>query len=156
MKPRDHPDHDRLHKLRPVQYLFVDEQLCATKGRHYIRQYLPAKPHKWGYKLYMLCETDGFSYKFEIYTGDENNPKYRKPEEPDLGSSTNIVLHLCRNVPHNQNYRVYFDNFYASISLAVHLAKYRILCFETLRRSRIPNCKLPSDKEMTKKKRETF
>ncbi|KAJ8940833.1 hypothetical protein NQ314_010564 [Rhamnusium bicolor] len=64
MKPRDHPDHDRLHKLRPVvdkskdrfqsiplqQFLCVDEQLCATKGRH-IKQYLPAKPRKWGYKL---------------------------------------------------------------------------------------------------------
>ncbi|KAJ8954325.1 hypothetical protein NQ314_007129 [Rhamnusium bicolor] len=75
MKPRDHPDHDRLHKLRPVvdklndrfqsiplqQYLCVDEQLCATKGRHYMKQYLPAKLHKWRYKLYMLYETDGFS-----------------------------------------------------------------------------------------------
>ncbi|KAJ8928275.1 hypothetical protein NQ314_019227 [Rhamnusium bicolor] len=102
----------------------------------------------------MLCGTDGFSYKFEIYTSDENNPKYRKPKEPDLGSSANIVLCLCRNVPHNQNYRVYFDNYQASISLAVHLAKCEILCPGTIR-SRIPNCKLPSDKEMTKMKRET-
>ncbi|KAJ8962473.1 hypothetical protein NQ314_005710 [Rhamnusium bicolor] len=68
----------------------------------------------------MPCGPDRFSYKFEIYTGDENNPKYRKPEEPDLGSGANIVLRLCRNVPHNQNYRVYLDNFYASIPLAVH------------------------------------
>ncbi|KAJ8971196.1 hypothetical protein NQ314_000833 [Rhamnusium bicolor] len=106
MKPRNHPDHDRLHKLRPV-----------------------------------------------IYTGDENNPKYRKPEEPDLGSSANIILRLCRNVPHNQNYRVYFDHFYASIQLAVHLAKCGILCLGTMRISRIPNCKRPSDKEMAKMKR---
>ncbi|KAJ8933065.1 hypothetical protein NQ314_014240 [Rhamnusium bicolor] len=74
MKPRDHPDHGRLHKLRPVvdklndrfqsiplqQYLCVDRQLCATKGRYYVKQYLLAKPHKWEYKLYMLCGTDGF------------------------------------------------------------------------------------------------
>lgn len=50
------------------------------------------KPHKWGYKFYMLCAT-----------GDENNPKYRRPEELDLGSSANIVIRLCRHVPNNQN-----------------------------------------------------
>ncbi|KAJ8930757.1 hypothetical protein NQ314_016412 [Rhamnusium bicolor] len=113
-----------------VTWFNIDEQPHATKYRHYIKQYLPAKPYKRGYKLYMLCGTDGFSYKFEIYIGDENNPKYRKPEEPDLGSSANIVL-------------------------AVHLVKYGILCPGTMRRSRIPHCKLPSDKEMAKEKRGT-
>ncbi|KAJ8945103.1 hypothetical protein NQ314_009316 [Rhamnusium bicolor] len=103
----------------------------------------------------MLCGAVGFSYKFEIYTDDENNTKYRKPEEHDLGSSANIVLRLCRNVPHHQNYKVYFDNFYASIPLAVHLAKCGLLCLGTMRRLRISNSKLPSDKEMAKKKRET-
>ncbi|KAJ8931524.1 hypothetical protein NQ314_015548 [Rhamnusium bicolor] len=145
-------DESNLFSTEKDQYFYVDEQLCATKGRHYIKQYLPAKPHKWRFKLYMLCGTVGFSCKFEIYTGDENNPKHRKPEEPDLGSSSNIVLRLCRNVPNNQNYRVYFDNFYASIPLAVHLAK--CLCLGTMR-SRIPNCKLPSDKEMAKEIRGT-
>ncbi|KAJ8940644.1 hypothetical protein NQ314_010645 [Rhamnusium bicolor] len=86
---------DRFQSIPLQQYLCVDEQLCATKGRHYIKHYLSAKPHKWGYKLYMLYGTDGFSYKFEIYTGDENNPKYRKPEDSNLGLSTNIVLRLC-------------------------------------------------------------
>lgn len=118
-----------------------------------MKQYLPAKPHKWGYKLYVLCGTDGFSYNFEIYTGDENSPKYRQSEEPDLGSSANIVICLCRNVPRNQNYRVYFDNYYTSLPLPVHLAKNGILSLGTVRKSNIPNCKFPNDKEMSKEKR---
>lgn len=63
--PIDHPSHDRLHKLRPVinqlnskfgslpyeQRLSVDEQMCATKLGHFLKQYLPNKPHKWGFKF---------------------------------------------------------------------------------------------------------
>lgn len=50
--------------------LCVDEQMCSTKmtGTS-IRQYMPNKPHKWGFKLFVLCDTAGFSYAFEVYTG---------------------------------------------------------------------------------------
>ncbi|KAF2906142.1 hypothetical protein ILUMI_00034, partial [Ignelater luminosus] len=51
---------------------------------NYVQQ---KKNHKWGYKLYLLCETDEFSCKFEIFMGDENSSKYRQPGEPDLESS---------------------------------------------------------------------
>ncbi|XP_037303473.1 piggyBac transposable element-derived protein 4-like [Manduca sexta] len=67
--PSDHPRHDKLHKIRPVidhfnnrfalfpmeQRLSIDEQMCATKISHYLKQYLPNKPHKWGFKLFLLC-----------------------------------------------------------------------------------------------------
>lgn len=166
---REEPDHDRLHKLRPivdalcskfqsvplVESLSVDEQLCATKARHHLKQYLPAKPHKWGYKLYVLCGSDGFSYNFEIYTGDENNVKFRKAMEPDLGSSANIVVRLCRIIPSNQNYRVYFDNFYTSLPLLVYLGKRGIYSLGTVRRPRIPNCRLPVEAELKKEPRGT-
>lgn len=58
--PADHPQHDRLHKIRPVidflnkrftsvsfdHRLSLDEQMCATKIGHFMKQYLPNKPHK--------------------------------------------------------------------------------------------------------------
>lgn len=77
-------DYDALHKFRPVidhfnkrfssvpmlPRLCVDEQMCATKMKATnIRQYMPNKPHKWGFKLFVLCDSTGFSYAFEIYTG---------------------------------------------------------------------------------------
>lgn len=35
--------------------LSIDVQLCLTKARHFFKQYLPMKPHKWGYKFFVLC-----------------------------------------------------------------------------------------------------
>lgn len=69
---KDLASHDRLHKIRPlVDYLnakfnsipcrrdlSLDEQLCSTKARNYLIQYLPMKPHKWGYKFYVLTPKD--------------------------------------------------------------------------------------------------
>ncbi|KAJ8933304.1 hypothetical protein NQ314_014097 [Rhamnusium bicolor] len=83
--PSVHPGHDRLHKIRHLvdhlnkkyssvafeQHLSIDEQMCSTKVRHYRKQYMPMKPHKWSFKFFVLASVSGFSYKFEIYTGQE-------------------------------------------------------------------------------------
>ncbi|KAL4136164.1 hypothetical protein QTP88_007728 [Uroleucon formosanum] len=106
---RGQPGHDRLFRIRTVletlkkrfqtvpleESLSVDEQLCATKGRHFMKQYMPMKSHKWGYKLFILACVSGFAYNIEIYSGQENDPQYRLTNEPDLGASANIVVRLC-------------------------------------------------------------
>lgn len=107
--PRDNENHDRLHKLRPILdhlnnvfstvplegKLSIDEQLCSTKLRHFMKQYLPMKPHKWDLKLFVLCGVSGFAYKFEIYSGQENNDSHRFATEPDLRACANIVVRLA-------------------------------------------------------------
>ncbi|XP_054259612.1 piggyBac transposable element-derived protein 2-like [Macrosteles quadrilineatus] len=164
--PRGQPGHDRLYKLRPVveelrskfksvaleQKLCVDEQMCATKAKNYLRQYLPKKPHKWGYKIYVLSGVSGFAYDFEIYTGQGNDETLRLPGEPDLGSCANVVVRLTRCVS-PQNHQIYFDNFYTSLPLIVHLAKKNIHALGTVRRDRIPGNKLPSETELKEKER---
>ena len=168
-KSKNDPNYDRLYKIRPIitklqenlkkipyeEHLSVDEQMCATKSRNYLKQYLPNKPHKWGFKLFVLCDTSGFSYNFEVYTGKENNPDQRFQNEPDLGASANVVVRLCRNVPKHQNYKIFFDNYYTSIDFLVHLAKQGIHALGTVRPNRVPNKKIRSDKEMKKKDRGT-
>lgn len=87
-KPITHPEHDRLHKIRSIishlnqrfsnivpleQRLSLDEQMCATKVAHFLKQYLPNKPHKWGFKFYVLCSLSGYAYNFEIYSGKNDN-----------------------------------------------------------------------------------
>jgi hypothetical protein len=57
--------------------LSIDEQMCATKARHHMKMYMKDKPHKWGYKLYVLCGDMGFAHKFEICSGQEKYPKFR-------------------------------------------------------------------------------
>ncbi|KAL4101216.1 hypothetical protein QTP88_021236 [Uroleucon formosanum] len=52
---------------------------------------MPMKPHKWGYKLFILAGVSGFAHNIEIYSGQENDPQYRLTNEPDLGASANIV-----------------------------------------------------------------
>lgn len=165
-----HAEHDRLFKIRPlirsllekfqsVPYeacLSLDEQLCSTKARSYLKQYLPDKPHKWGYKLFVLSGISGFTYNFEIYTGQENDPTKRLSNEPDLGCSANIVIRLLRNVPKYENYRIYFDNYYTTLPLVVELAKNEIYTIGTVRRNRLPNCKLPTEIELKKEKRGTI
>ncbi|KAF2893557.1 hypothetical protein ILUMI_12617, partial [Ignelater luminosus] len=105
MLPREDESHDRLHKIRPViSYLLnrfqmvpyeaclsVDEQMCDTKAKNYMRQYMPAKPHKWGYKLFVLSGISGYSYNFEVYTGQENKINNN---EKDLGACANVVVRL--------------------------------------------------------------
>jgi len=136
--------------------LSIDEQLCSTKARHYLKQYLPMKPHKWGYKFFVLCDVSGFSYNFEMYSGQENTTEGRLSWEPDLGASSNVVVRLCRIIPKKMNYKVYFDNYYTSLPLMVYLKSRQVCSLGTVRRNRLSNVLLPNDKEMMKKPRGTF
>jgi len=108
MPSTDDPDRDKLFKIRPLlelllpkfqeipqqQILFIDEQIVPFKVRSSLKQYVPKKPHKWGYKIFMLCDIRGMVHNFEIYTG-----KIMPVEGyPDLGASLNIVLRLSQVV----------------------------------------------------------
>lgn len=159
------PDYDRLYKIRPIvdhfnnrfqsipmtQRLCVDEQMCATKMRTFLRQYLPDKPHKWGIKLFLLCDSFGFCYNFEIYCGAGDNVVLT--DTPDLGASANVVVRLSRNVPDFKNHVIYFDNYYTSLPLLVYLKSRGIHSLGTIRSNRIPNCKLPTDIDLRKQPR---
>lgn len=159
--------HDKLHKIRPVldhlnmkfstipleQHLSLDEQMCSTKIRSHIKQYMPMKPHKWGFKLFVLSGISGFAYKIEIYTGQENFEEV--DGEPNLGATSNVVIRLARIIPRNQNYRLYHDNYYTSLPLMVYLAKEGIYSLGTIRRNRLPNCKLPTEADLKKANRGT-
>jgi hypothetical protein len=110
--------------------LSVDEQMCPTKARHFLKQYMPNKPHKWGYKFFVTSGVSGFAYDFEIFSGSENGDL--KEGEQDLGSSNNGVIRLSRNVPRNVNHKLFFDNYYTSFPLLVYLMKLGIYSLGTL------------------------
>lgn len=86
--------------------LCVDEQMVPFKGMTSLRQYMPEKPNKWGYKIFVLCDDKGIVYNFEVFTG-KIQPH---PNLPDLGASSNIVLRLSDVIPKHKNYLLYFDN----------------------------------------------
>lgn len=87
---RDKPDHDKLYKIRPMitklnevfqtqcsqsSNQLVDECMVKFKGKSTLKQYMPKKPIKRGYKVWARCDAKtGYLYVFDIYIGkaDEN------------------------------------------------------------------------------------
>jgi len=115
-KPGRHRDHDRLHKIRPVldhlnqkfqtmapfgQRLSLDEQICSTKISHFMKQYLPNKPHKWGFKFVILCSLNGYAHNFEVYCGKGKHDSLSG--EPNMGVIGNVVVRICRVIPRKGN-----------------------------------------------------
>ena len=48
----------------------VDEAMVLFKGRSTLMQYMPMKPVKCGFKVWMLADAHtGYAFGFEIYTG---------------------------------------------------------------------------------------
>ena len=156
---------DRLRKIRPLvdmlrsQFLSVpleenmsiDEQIVPFKGHHGLKQYIPMKPHKWGYKVFVLSGISGFAFDFEIYSGKQDN--VLSDGEADCGASGNVVTRLSRCIVNHANYKLYFDNYFNSPHLQLSLARRGILSLGTVRMNRLTNCQLPSDAEMKKRGR---
>jgi len=159
---------DRLHKLRPLldmlrcqfksvpleEQLSIDEQMVPFKGHHGLKQYLPKKPHKWGYKIYVLSGVSGFACDTEVYSGKDDN--ILTEDETNVGASGNIVVRLARCIPSSQYFKLYFDNFFNSPALQIELARRGILCLGTVRPNRLSNCKVVGDSELKKQGRGAF
>jgi len=78
------------------------------------------KPHKWGYKMFVQSGISGFEYNFELYAGKDDN--VLQDGEQDSGASGNMVICLTRIVPSDNNHKLYFDNYFNSPHLQIHLA----------------------------------
>ena len=127
---------DALHKVRPFvnllmqkfndvyspeQNLNFDEATCPWKGRLQFRVYNPAKPTKFGIKLYQVCEaSSGYCLGFDIYTSDTSCREYAElvGTDPDATATTKIVVGLlvrCGLI--DLGHHIYMDNYYTSPEL---------------------------------------
>ena len=121
----------------PSQHLTIDEAMVAFKGRSSIKQYIPSKPHKWGYKIYCLA-SDNYLLHFEIYEGKEINPSVYGPVH-------DLVLRLTLPYQH-QGFIVFTDQWFTSLDLLSSLRERGIrLCGSINRRRK----GLPSINENT-------
>lgn len=142
---------DACLKIPLEENLSCDEQIIPFKGRISLKTYNPKKPHKWGYKMWVLSGVSGFSYNFELFSTKSNIELLA--DEPDLGAASNVIVRLCRVVPKNKNHKVYFDNYFTGVPLLVYLKKQGIECVGTVRSNRLPGCVFPSEKVMKLKGR---
>ncbi|KAJ8912352.1 hypothetical protein NQ315_014719 [Exocentrus adspersus] len=162
---KSHPGYDKLFKIRPLlnmlrerlrlvpkeEFLAVDEQIIPTKARTQLKQYNPKKPHKWGYKNFVLSGVSGFSYDFDLFAGSQSNTV--PTGAPNLSMSSNVVLKLSESIPRHKNYKLFFDNWFTSVGLMTYLTTQGILPLGTVRLNRVPGLKMPLEKEMKKKGR---
>uniref|UniRef100_A0A9J8BZG4 PiggyBac transposable element-derived protein domain-containing protein n=2 Tax=Cyprinus carpio TaxID=7962 RepID=A0A9J8BZG4_CYPCA len=164
--PIGEPAYDKLYKVRPLltslleqfqaipidENLCVDEQIVPFKGKHPMKQYNPKKPKRWGYKVFVLADSSGMVYNFEVYTGCISPCN----GQPDIGASGNIVLTLSSIIPDNISHKLYFDNWFSSVDLQMLLEKRKIHCIGTVRTNRLAGCCLPTDQDMKRKGRGAF
>jgi len=109
----------------------IDETMVKFKGRSSLKQYLPAKPIKRGYKIWSLCDSiTGYLFNCRIYLGKEDVVD----NETLLGER--VVLTLIDG--HNfEGKHLYFDNFFTSFSLLEKLKLQRISATGTIRADRV-------------------
>ena len=157
------PNYDKLFKIRPVidairkkcneidqeEYQSVDEQIIPTKSRSSLKQYLPNKPHKWGYKVISRAGQSGIIYDFEMYTGKNDSIV---PQD-GLGISSTYVMRLSEGIPNGKNYKLFYDNWFSSVPLAVKLYERGILSLATIRANRLKGCILKEEKDLKKEGR---
>jgi len=117
--PRGDPTYDHLHKIRPLLTKMnanfhkqavssssqsIDESMIRFKGRASFRQYMPLKPIKRGYKVWVRADAKtGYIYQFQLYTG--------KNDGDGAGLASRVVKQLTNSLK-NTSTHVAFDNFF--------------------------------------------
>lgn len=121
--------------LQPHENIAIDESMIKFKGRSSLKQYMPKKPVKRGYKVWMLADETGYCWNFEIYTG-----KTGDVIEKNLGAR--VVKSLSAPLI-NKNHKMFFDNFFASVELMQDLLSMKLYACSTVNITRkyLPNFK---------------
>ncbi|XP_065195736.1 piggyBac transposable element-derived protein 4-like [Sycon ciliatum] len=129
-KIRELHDHvqDRCRALyKPRQRIAIDERMVKCKGRASFIQYLPAKPVKWGFKVFAACDAaNAILFNFEVFTGQMENAG---------GLAHDTVLRLMDGVL-DKGHVLFTDNFYTSSNLAQSLLDRHTYLVGTVRLNR--------------------
>ena len=141
---RGTPGYNRLYKVRPLleaiikttqasyilhQDVSVDEAMVLFKGRSTLKQYMPMKPTKRGFKCWCLCDArNGLMYNVDVYQGAGEGSG-----TDGLGAA--VVKRMLEPV-YDRNHYVYVDNFFSSIALAKALRDRKRYTTGTIRTNR--------------------
>jgi len=164
-------DEDAFFKVRPIAELIrqncmkvppekkysIDEMMIPYKGSKAgsRKQYMPKKPCKWGFKLFVRSGVSGIVYDFLPYCGTSSfqNIVFNQREEA-MTFSAQVVLALCKSIQDPPLSTVFCDNFFSSLPLLIYLRKeFGILVLGTIRKNRTMNAPILSEKEVMKKDR---
>jgi hypothetical protein len=126
------------------EHVSVDESMIKFKGRSSLKQYLPMKPTKRGFKIWTLADANnGYVYSFRIYKGKETI------RTKALGER--VVKDIVKELRFSYR-KVYFDNFFTTPNLLEYLYKKGIYAAGTIRADRrnMPKDFCSSQKKMNR------
>ncbi|POM64340.1 Hypothetical protein PHPALM_20145 [Phytophthora palmivora] len=132
---------DKLWKLRPVVdkvqqrflagwtlpavFSFDEGVLPSTSRRNTTRMFTPDKPHRYGSKMFMLCDSrTAYCHRFEMYVGKRSSGASEDNSVDHKTGAAAVVRNLKAVLEANQRHLwhlVVVDRFYSSVLLAIEL-----------------------------------
>ena len=113
----------------PHQHLSVDEQMIAAQHRHAAVQFMPAKPARWGFKNFVICDAvSTYVLGFELYRGMVDG-------KSETGLTTNVVINLAAPW-FSRGHIVVTDNYFSSMGVVQRLQRAGTGFIGTLKRGR--------------------
>lgn len=152
---KDMNEHDKVRKVRPILNIFrenimkfvffstalsIDEMMLKFFGRLSIKQFIRAKPIRFGIKMWAVCSSDGYLFSFDVYCG-KNSEEGKKLSNIAQGSQ--VVLQMINDLLTDRSprklsdFHLYFDNLFCSPDLLVHLKKLNVRATGVVRKDRI-------------------
>ena len=140
---RNDPNRDKLHLVRevldfingnllenytPHRESSIDEAMIAFRGTLAFHQYMPAKPTKYGIKVWVRADShNGYANEFQVYVGRPAGQKH------EVGLGKKVILTLTEKLAGKNNH-VYFDRYFNSVDLHEELLKRKLFGCGTVKR----------------------
>jgi hypothetical protein len=123
------------HHYTPEKQLSIDESMVGTKTHSQLLQYMPKKHHRFGIKLWMLCDAvTHYCMNFFVYRGAKGPEKQQIKEK---GLAYTVVVRLLEYGNFlNKGYHIFVDNFFTTMKLARYLYSKCTFITGTLRKNR--------------------
>lgn len=120
--------------------LSVDEMMAKSYARTSLKQFIRGKPIRFGLKFWGLCNADGYLLNLDLYCGKDSSTE-GKLAKCSLGSRVVIKLlepfFKMTNSKSITQFHLYFDNYFTSFDLILHLEKLGLRCTGTIRENRV-------------------
>ena len=118
-------------------------------GRHSCKKYMKGKPKNFGYKLWVLCSSDGYPFMFWIYEDKASDPN---PADKELPLRNKIILKMVSILEDTRKYHIYMDNFFNSYDLLLKLRDIGLKATGTVRKDGLSGCPVLPVKDVGAKK----
>lgn len=118
--------------------------MVKFKGRSTLKQYMPMKPIKRGFKVWVVaCAVTGYCLGMTVYEGADN----KADKTMTLGER---VVNNLSTAFEGLGYCLFFDNFFSTVVLAKNLLAKKLFSCSTIRQTRklFPRHILTDDKKM--------